>query len=269
MSFESLLIKSTTISAQNVTFYFGLLMFASTNLALFYKEKHHIVSIYQQQFKPILLSAIFMGTSNMFFVLAIKHTTVANAVFILSSAPLISSLIAFVLFRKRTPQRIFVATFFVFCGLFIILYDDLGMGKIEGNIYALLCVISFSSLFAVLERYKEVSRLACIGMGGLVASLLAFTTATIVLPDTHSFLVILFMGAVLTPISRVLIGIGTKVLPSVDVTLLTLIETVLAPIWVWIFLNETPTNNTFLGGAIIMLALIINGIQAHRSHARI
>ncbi|MDD2383104.1 MAG: DMT family transporter [Sulfurospirillaceae bacterium] len=266
MSFESWLIRIANVSAQTVTFYFGLFMFSATFLALLSIEKSHIFNVYTKNPKPIILSALFMGTSNLFFVLAIKHTTVANAVFILSSAPMVSSLIGYVLFRRKTPRRIFVATFFVFIGLFMILSDGLGMGRWEGNLYALLCVISFSSLFAVLENYKKVSRLACIGGGGLFASFLAFTTATIVIPDTHSFLVILFMGGILTPISRVLIGAGTKVLASVDVTLLTLIETVLAPIWVWLFLNEVPASSTLYGGAIIIVTLVINSLQAHRSY---
>ncbi len=266
MSFESWLIRLANVSAQTVTFFFGLFMFIVTFIALFSMERNATLSLYRHQRNPILLSALFMGSSNLFFVLAIKHTTVASAVFILSSAPMISSLIAYVLFRRKTPRRIFIATFFVFIGLFMILQDGLGVGKWEGNLYALLCVISFSALFAVLENYKNASRLACIGAGGLFASLLAFLTATIVIPDTHSFLVILFMGGILTPISRVLIGVGTKVLASVDVTLLTLIETVLAPIWVWLFLNEVPTQSTLYGGAIIIVALVVNAFQAHRGY---
>lgn len=269
MSFESWLIRIAHVSAQSVTFYFGLFMFASTFIALLSVKQTSIASLYTNDAKPILLSALFMGSSNLFFVLAIKHTTVANAVFILSSAPLVSSLIAYIMFRRKTPKRIFVASFFVFIGLFCILSDGLGGGAWEGNFYALLCVLSFSSLFAVLENYKEVSRLACIGAGGLFASFLAFMTAPIAIPDSYSLGVIFFMGGILTPVSRVLIGIGTKVLASVDVTLLTLIETVMAPIWVWLFLQEVPAFSTLVGGAIIVITLVINAMQAHRNYQRV
>lgn len=265
MSFESLLIKLTSISAQSVTFYFGLLMFTSTNVVLLFQKKLHFFALYKKDLKPILLGGFFMGTSNLFFVLAIKNTTVASAVFILSCAPLISALISFVLFKTKTPIRIFIATFFVFCGLLFILFDDLDGGRWQGNLYAFLCVISFSSLFIVLEQYKEANRLACIGAGGLIASLLALATSSIAIPDIYSFGIIFFMGAFLTPLSRVFIGIGTKLLSSADVTLLMIIETVLAPIWVWIFLSEMPNNSTFYGGAIIVVTLLINGVVAHRS----
>ena len=268
MSFESLLIKMTSIPAQSISFYFGLFMFTSTNLMLFWKTRKGIVTIYRKEYRAILLSALFMGTSNYFFILAIKNTSVASAVFILSTAPLVSALVGFILFRTKVPLRLFVATFFVFIGLSLIVYNDWDGGHMKGNFYALMCVISFSSLFSVLERYKEVSRLACIGAGGLMASLLAFLTVSIVVPDSYSLGVIFFMGFILTPISRLLIGIGTKVLPSIDVTLLTIIETVLAPVWVWLFLAEAMMPTTLVGGAIIILTLVVYTKMANAESKR-
>lgn len=268
MSFESLLIKMTSVPAQSISFYFGLFMFTSTNMILLWKTKKGILTIYRTEYQAIILSALFMGSSNYFFILAIKNTSVASAVFILSTAPLISAIIGFVLFRTKVPLRLFVATFFVFIGLSLIVYNDWDGGNMRGNFYALLCVLSFSSLFSVLERYKEVSRLACIGAGGLMASLLAFLTVSIVIPDAYSLGIIFFMGFILTPISRVLIGVGTKVLPSVDVTLLTIIETVLAPIWVWLFLAEAMMFTTLVGGAIIIVTLIIYTKMANGASKR-
>jgi len=268
MSFESLLIKLTTIPAQSISFYFGLFMFCATHLMLYIKVRNGMVAIYRHEYKAILLSALFMGTSNYFFILAIKNTSVASAVFILSTAPLVSALIGFVLFRTPVPKRLYVASFFVFIGIGLIVYNDWDGGNMKGNLYAFLCVLSFSSLFSVLERYKDASRLACIGAGGLVAALLAFLTVAIVIPDAYSLGIVFFMGFILTPISRVLIGLGTKVLPSVDVTLLTNIETVLAPIWVWLFLAEAIMPTTLIGGAIIIVTLVVYSKISHTRSKR-
>ncbi|WP_375137088.1 hypothetical protein [Arcobacter sp. CECT 8989] len=67
-------------------------------------------------------------------------------------------------------------------------------------------------------------------------------------------------GMFVSPISRVLMGIGTKELPASEVSLLMIIETIMAPIWVWIVLKEIPANSTFVGGAIILITLLINSI---------
>jgi len=241
-------------------------MFISMHVSLWMNVKMHgIIMIYRRHFKPIILTAFFIGISNLFFILAVKHTSVASAVFILSTGPLVTSFIAFIFFKRKTPKRTFGAIFFVLIGLAIILFNDLGLGNMEGNIYAFLCVLAFASLFSVLEQYKDVNRLACFGAGALMASLLAILSSTdIHIPDTYSFSIILFMGAILTPLSRALIGIGTKVLPSVEVALLTIIEPLLAPLWVWILLDEKPLFNTLVGGAIIVTTLIVHSMMAHK-----
>ncbi len=263
MSFESPLIKMTHVPAQNFTFYFGLCMFLTMNVTLWIKYGAKMKHLYTEHPTSILLSGLCIGLSNLFFILAIKHTSVASAVFILSTGPLVSALLSFLLFKQKTPLRTFVAIFFVFIGLGIILFNDLELGNMEGNLYAFACVFAFVSMLAILERNKEVNRLACFGTGALIASLLALLSTTIVLPDLYSFSLILFMGMLLTPLSRALIGMGTKVLPSVEVALLTIIEPVLAPFWVWILMDEKPHPNTLLGGAIILATLLVHSMMAH------
>ncbi len=262
MSFESPLIKMTHVIAQNFTFYFGICMFISLNATLFLQYRWRIIELYRHQILAILVCALCTGLSNFFFILAVKHTSVASAVFILSTGPLISALMSFLFFKTKTPFRTFVAIFFVFVGLFIILFNDLGLGNMEGNLYAFACVFAFISMLFIFERNKEVNRLACFGTGTLIASLLAALSAPIALPDTYSLGIILFMGIILTPISRAFIGVGTKVLSSVEVALLTIIEPLLAPFWVWILLDEKPLINTLIGGAIIVTTLVIHSMMA-------
>lgn len=264
MSFESPLIKMTHVAAQNFTFYFGLCMFLTMNLALYSKHQKSIFDIYTRHLSSIVWSGLCIGLSNLLFILAVKHTSVASAVFILSTGPLISAMIAFIFFGQKTPRRTFGAIFFVFIGLAIILFNDLELGNMEENLYAFGCVFAFVSMLAVLERDKEANRLACFGTGALMASLLAALTAPLMIPDSYSLWIIVFMGALLTPLSRAFIGVGTKFLPSVEVALLTIIEPVLAPFWVWILMDEKPHLNTLIGGAIIVSTLLVHSMMAYK-----
>ncbi|MBN1840174.1 MAG: DMT family transporter [Campylobacterales bacterium] len=268
MSFESPLIKMTHVSAQNFTFYFGLCMFTTMNLTLFLKHKTAFFTLYKKDFLIIFASGFCIALSNLFFILAIKHTSVASAVFILSTGPLISAGIRFLFFKQKTPLRTFIAIFFVFIGLGIILFHDVALGNMKGNLYAFGCVFSFVSMLTILERNKEANRLACFGTGAFLASCLAALSAPILLPDSYSLSIIVGVGAFLTPLSRALIGIGTRFLSSVEVALLTIIEPVLAPFWVWILLKEAPHPNTLLGGAIIVTTLIIHSIKTHQAHQK-
>ena len=79
-------------------------------------------------------------------------------------------------------------------------------------------------------------------------------------------MIVMFMGLIISSFSRVLIGNGAKDISASEVSLLMLIETIMAPIWVWIFLNEIPTIYTFIGGSVIILTLIINSLYSLKNN---
>jgi len=78
--------------------------------------------------------------------------------------------------------------------------------------------------------------------------------------DFNTLFLVVVMGLFISPISRVLLGNGAIYISASEVSLLTIIETIMAPIWIWIFLNEVPTFNTFIGGSLIIITLIANSI---------
>lgn len=126
--------------------------------------------------------------------------------------------------------------------------------------YALICVNLFALSFVILAQYKTVDRFAVTAFAGFMGALISFFFVVDFNINTNTLLILLLAGALVSPLSRVLIGIGTKQLPASEVSILFIIETVMAPIWVWLVLNEVPSNSTFIGGGIILTTLLINSI---------
>jgi len=264
MSLESLFIKFTTIDSITFSFYLGIFMFISMSVTLLLKQKNVIKDIKNNSFSILILCALLMGSSNIFFISAIKSTTVANVVLIFGTSALFSSFFAYLLYKEKVSINIIIASFFMFIGLFIIFNDSLGIGNMLGNIYALLCTSTFSLAFVLLAKYSQISRVGLTALTGIFISIIAFFLTDSISIDMNNFLIIAIMGLLITPISRVLIGNGTKYISASEVSLLMIIETIMAPIWVWIFLNEIPAENTFLGGSIIVFTLILNSIYTLR-----
>lgn len=264
MSLESLFIKFTTIDSITFSFYLGIFMFISMSVTLLLKQKDVIKDIKNNSFSILILCALLMGSSNIFFISAIKSTTVANVVLIFGTSALFSSFFAYLLYKEKVSINIIIASFFMFIGLFIIFNDSLGIGNMLGNIYALLCTSTFSLAFVLLAKYSQISRVGLTALTGIFISIIAFFLTDSISIDINNFLIIAIMGLLITPISRVLIGNGTKYISASEVSLLMIIETIMAPIWVWIFLNEIPAENTFLGGSIIVFTLILNSIYTLR-----
>lgn len=260
MSLESLFIKLTTISPITFSFYLGIFMFFSMALTLFIKQRDVLKEITKTSFPILILCSVIMGSSNLFFISAIKNTTVANVVIIFGTSALFSSFFAYLFYKEKIAKNILFASFFMFIGLFIIFNDKLGFGHLEGNIYALLCTMTFSLAFVLLAKYTKISRVALTAATGIYLSIITFFLADSIYIDLYTFFIIAIMGLLITPISRVLLGNGTKFISASEVSLLMIIETIMAPIWVWLFLNEIPSSNTFIGGTVILLTLIVNSL---------
>lgn len=260
MSLESLFIKFTTISPFLFSFYIGIFMFISMASTFIFKEKEFIKNALKTSFPMLIVCAILMGTSNIFFITAVKTTTVANVVIIFSTAALFSALFAYLFYKERITKNIIIASFFMFVGLFIIFNDKLEIGSIEGNIYALFCTALFATSYVLLSRYKDMNRVILTAFSGLSLSFIAFFFCDELAIDFRTLAVVMIMGLLISPISRVLLGTGAKYIRASEVSLLMIIETIMAPIWVWIFLNEVPSSYTFIGGSIIIATLIINSI---------
>lgn len=258
MSLESLFIKLTSISAMTFSFYIGIFMMLSINSILLFKHKKNIVLEYKKSYFAVIVCGVLFGTSNMFFISAIKTTSVANTVMIFASAPIFSALYSYVFYKLKAKKNIFIASFFIFLGLFIIFSSQLGEGNLLGNIYALICVNLFALSFVVLAQYKDANRFVITSVAGLSAFVLSSFFVSDFYINQSTLLVLLTAGLLISPISRVLMGIGTRTLIASEVSLLMIIETIMAPIWVWIFLHEVPENSTFLGGSVILLTLLIN-----------
>ena len=265
-SLESLFIKFTSISSFLFSFYMGIFMFISMASTLLFKEKNFVKNAIKSSYVVLIVCAILMAVSNILFISAVKTTTVANVVIIFSTAALFSALFAYLFYKEKITKNIIIASFFMFVGLYIIFNDQLDIGSSEGNIYALLCTALFSIFFVLLSRYKEMDRVVLTALSGVALSVIAFFFCDDLAIDFKTLLIIMAMGLIISPFSRVLIGNGAIYISASEVSLLMIIETIMAPIWVWLFLNEIPSSYTFIGGSIIISTLIVNSLYTLKNN---
>ena len=260
MSIESPLIKLSNATNFQTAFYYGFFMSISTFLILLFHGKNYLINAFKIEIIGVVLAGVSIGFSNIFFITAIKQTSVANVLLILATAPIVCTLLAKIFFKQQAPRYIFIVTFFILIGLFIMLYFDFKEANMFGNILAFGSLISFSSLFVIANRYKYANRFAYIFIGGLIIGTFGFTTIdeTDLQIDKTSLYILVFLGLFTTPISRYLIGIGAKYIHPAQTGILTALESVIAPILAIFIIHEYPKTNTIIGGVIILFAIIFN-----------
>ena len=201
-------------------------------------------------------------------VYAIQTTTVANAVFLFAAAPLLTAVIAWAVLGEHARLATWASIALALVGIFIMVRQGLSGGAFLGNLAALVSALGFA-VFTVAIRWRGASDTLPFVLVGAVMALCAGAMASAA--AGHSLMVpgadigwAVMMGGILLTGGLVLYTRGSRVVPAAEGGLWSGIEVVLAPIWVWLFLNETADGNTLLGGLFIIGAALWNGVSRAR-----
>jgi drug/metabolite transporter, DME family len=201
-------------------------------------------------------------------IFAIQTTTIANAVFLFSASPFAAAILGWLFLREQVRPATWVAIAVAMLGLFIMVREGLNIGAMQGNLAALLSAAGFG-VFSVSLRWGRLSDMTPAVVWGCVFSVITAAALLVLqgLPirvSTHDIAISVTIGAVVLAVGMAFYTLGSRVIPAVELTLISLIEVMLAPLWVWLVLNETASAATFVGGAILLLAVALNAMTGTR-----
>ena len=223
--------------------------------------------------KPGLVYTFLIGSTAPAFVLAVTNTSVANVVFIFATIPIFASIFSLVFLKEPIRRNMVVTIFFVLIGLGIIAYGS-GYSEVaswKGDLWALYVSVAFAGALTAVRQVKEISMIPAIPIAYIgSAVLIGLFYLPLYLPlqefkqDWHLFL---GHGAFIAG-ATCLLTLGPRFLSSPEVSLLILLESVLAPILVWWFLGEYPGEWAIAGGALVILTLIVSNLMLSFSGER-
>ncbi len=202
---------------------------------------------------------------------AIQTTTIANAVFLFTASPFVAAILGWLVLRERVRPSTWAAIGLAVIGMFVMVREGLAMGALAGNLAALLSAVGFGA-FSVALRWGRLSdMLPAVLLGAIFSVAVAAGVLVLqgepILASTWDIGVSLGIGSVILASGMVLYTSGSRVIRAAELTLFSLIEVLLAPLWVWAFLGETASSGTFVGGAILMAAVALNAIAGARGPA--
>lgn len=208
--------------------------------------------------------ALSLGLGSACYVFAMLNTTVANVLFILGATPFVTALAAWLLLAERVSGGAMLAMAASLAGIGLMFADGLLHGGMLGNIIALGVMASFVVMLIAIRRGRAVDMVPAIGAAGLVGMALGLLLADSVLIGTRDLLLCLLLGSAQFGAGFILITLGARRLPAAQTALLSLSETVLGPLWVWLAVNETPGMLTLAGGVVVMGAVVSQALAALR-----
>jgi len=232
---------------------------------LFVTYKKNTFNIIKESGLPGLLGGFVLSFSFVAFVVAMSNTTVANVVFIISTQTMFLAIFGYFYLKEKVSLIGLISILLAMSGIIIMVGDSISGGSLFGNIVALAIPINFAILVMIIRKNTKVDMVPAIFYSGIFSLIYGFFLAESFEFTKHDLWMGFLLGVPQLAISFICITIGSRTVESATVGILMLMETLCAPLWVWLFLNEIPPISVFIGGAVIISAIILKSFDKKHS----
>ncbi len=203
-----------------------------------------------------VLAGLAVGLGSTCFILSLSSTTVANTLFILSASPFVTAVLAWVWLKEPVGRSTWITMALALAGIAVMVGGGFAAGTVFGNMMAIITVACFSFFVVLLRRGRATNMFPTVVVGSAVAAI----SAAVVLKGNftiswHDLAICVGWGAVLSTTVHFLFVWSSRFVRGAELMLLVLVEFVLGPLWVWLFVNEVPRAATLVGGAIVIAAV--------------
>ena len=244
--FQILLYRSLSLSI-----YIGIIYSFFYNNIMFSMVKN---------FQSYFLGGLFLFCAYLGGIFSLQHTSAANALILFACAPIITAFLALYFLGEKIFFSTIISIMLAFSGVLIMVSNDLGNSSFKGNLAAIGSAFGFA-LFTINLRFnKKIEMIPSVFASGIigvsVTSFIIFMAGMSFLIPKKDFFISVSMGIFQVGSGLVLYTIGSKVLVSTQLTILSLGEVFLGPLWVWIAIGEEVYINTIVGGSMILIAVI-------------
>ena len=258
LSFGGLIVKSFEGATLWQILFWRSLFFSLTVLAFLiitYKSKV-LKSFYNSGLLGfiggLVLSIGFCG-----YVFAMYNTTVANTNFIISLQILFLSIFGFFFLEEKINLVTLTSIILALSGVLLMVGNSLSPGELSGNLAAFTMPVTFAVLIMIVRRFPSVDMVPAQFVAGISSCLIGLSLSPTIMISPHDIFLGFLAGFFQIGFGFIFITIGARTTPSAMVGIIMLSESVLGPIWAFLFVSEIPSLYGLIGGAIILFAVLL------------
>lgn len=249
----------TTTDGWEIVFWRSCFMVAFLFATLLWWYGRQVFSKIRAIGLPGILSGALLAATFFFFILSMMRNTAANTFVLMSTGPFFAALFGWFFLRERIAPRTWIAIVAALAGATLMFADGLDSGRTIGNLLALGVPTAFGLNIVVLRRmHATVDMVPAVLVAGLLSIAVALPLALPLATSARDLALLAPMGCIQLGLGCLLMTRATRSLTASEIGLLSLIETVLAPLWVWIGVGERPSALALAGAAIVLGALLAN-----------
>jgi drug/metabolite transporter (DMT)-like permease len=254
-SSSGLLVRTTATDNWTTLFWRSVFaaLFLATYIAL--RDGRGALRAFANLGLPGLGIALAFGTSMTCFIIGLKETAVANVLIFQAAAPFVAAVLGWVWLGERISWRGGAAILATLAGIFVMVSDSVEKGRVFGDLISAVMGISFAVVVVLARRHRDVAMTPAMCLAIVLAGLVALPFADLAPMPTDLGLLALF-GIGQMGFALILFTAGVRLIPAADAGLITMLEVILAPVWVWLAFGENPGPRALIGGAIVLAAVV-------------
>lgn len=204
--------------------------------------------------------AIAYALTVILFVSATKLTTAANAILLQYTAPIYVALWSHSMLNERIHKMDWIMIFAALGGMALFFLDQLSFSFMFGNCIAILSGVAFAGFVVLMRKQKAQSPLGSIVLGNFLTACIGLPFMFHSTPSWESWIGLLLLGIFQIGIPALFYAKAIRVVTALEGILIPMIEPVLNPIWVFLFLKEKPGFWAIVGGILVLLVIFIRSI---------
>jgi drug/metabolite transporter (DMT)-like permease len=208
-----------------------------------------------------LAIAALMAVSSASFITALNHTTVANVLVMQALAPILSAALGLIVLHERVTRRTLVAMALALAGVVAMVGGPEQPSWLGEGLAFVMC-LSFAATLVLARRGRDVSMApaTCLSQALVLVAFAPFAHPGQIGGQDLLLLVVLGFGQM--GLGLIFLTIGARLIPAAEVALISLLEIVLGPLWVWLARSERPGTATLAGGAVVLVAVVLQSLPA-------
>lgn len=250
--------------AWTTVFWRSLSACASLVLLILWRERSNTAAAIRTMGRPGVTVAVSFTISSIALVVALSRTSTAIVLVIFALGPLAAAIMAWALIGERVRGYTWVAIAVTVAGVAYMVSGPGAGGSMTGALIALLIPISFGFGAVMIRRHAEVGMAPAMLLATIISALVAWPFADPLSVTRHDLLLLLTFGFAQLGVGLAIFSVGAARAPATDVALLSMLEPIMGPIWVWIFMDEYPGVPALIGGSAVFAALVAHTVYAGR-----
>ncbi len=255
-STAGLFVRMADLDTWSIVFWRSGFSFATLGLFILIRNRVEHLPGNRSFGLPGIAGAAVSVVASITYIASLKWTSVANVMTVYAMLPFAATGIAFLWFGERITSRFIVAGLFAFAGVFVSVNAAVSPGDIAGIVAASVMTVGCAIQLAIARRYATLDTTQMTVWSGVACWIIAIPFAQLAFPAPMQLLACALYGILTTGVAYVLLLLGSRRIGSGEAGLLSMLDVVLGPVWVWLFYSEYVSLPVLVGGGIVLISVV-------------